>query len=147
MLERGYRICFVAWLILVLLAGCLLINGYRTVTPDPSGMAFTDQYLKAAIPAFLAFLVPIFALYFKPNRKGVLICLVQLFLTWAAANAATGYAEKIEFERTPPCWGMHSIDPGSGAGCPDGMSEDFTVEQLRTWYASQRTTLKPRVAE
>ncbi len=45
---------------------------------------------------------------------------------------------EVEFVRTPPCWGMHSMDPGSGVGCPQGMREDFTLQELRAYYRNLR---------
>jgi hypothetical protein len=71
------------------------------------------------------------------NWKGALGVLLMWTFTGIAASATISCADQIEFERTPPCMGIHSIEPGSGSGCPEGMREDFTVQELRAWYAKQ----------
>ncbi len=136
-LGRGAIICLLIWLALVSFSAFHLIRGYQTVEPDGYGSAFLDIYLEAAVSAYLAFLVPMFGVFFTQNWRGVILCCAQIGATFLAARAATVFAKEIEFERTPPCWGVHSTDPGSGGGCPEGMRPDFTLDELRQWYAKQ----------
>ncbi len=139
-MKAGYWICLIVWLGLVLLAAGVLIRGYQTAIPDEIGLDFRERDLSAGLPALLAFIVPMFSVAFLPSWRGVVGCIAQWAITVLAAVGANAYASHIEFERTPPCWGIHSVDPGSGVGCPKGMKEDFTPDQIKAWYAEQKVS-------
>lgn len=69
------------------------------------------------------------------SKRKVWIFLGSLLVSMLALRQVGIQLHEIEFVRTPPCEGMHSVDPGSGSGCLDGMREEFTVQQLRDYYS------------
>lgn len=121
------------WASLTATCGFILINRASTVEPTPQGLEFVNIQI-----AYLGFSpLPLLA----SGVVAALTCvhrirwwLLSLVLTIGAWGWVHSKLSEIEFVRTPPCWGLHSIDPGSGEGCPTGMRKDFTVSQLRDYY-------------
>lgn len=105
--------------------------------PTPSGLEFDEIMLNAIALAPWVILSSVLSAILFPKRPvhGWVLSLVICGGMWAFVYLKL---TDIQFVRTPPCWGMHSIDPGSGEGCPRGMRADFTVAQLRDYYRKVR---------
>ena len=108
-----------------------------TIVPSDHGWEFINlhtEFLGLGILVFLSTgFVPAFA-----DRRRWLSWFLSLALTVVVLAKVNSEITEVEFVRTPPCRGIHSVDPGSGFGCPDGMQSDFTVEQLREYYRNSR---------
>lgn len=131
--NRGISL-WLAWLTGVVAVSNFAIVRAQVVQVTPQGYEFLA--LSQTLPLlfgglFFLWSVLLAVRWRKEHWLVPVICMASLA---GGAYFAKMHVKEIEFRRTPPCWGMHSIDPGSGEGCPDGMRPDFTLEELRAYY-------------
>lgn len=131
--EKVNAVKFV-WGALLAASGGIWISASASVVPTQSGSSFFYPFMYGMIVGLLSCLViPFVALTaVKGRRLGELV--KTICLSAAVFIASYFIASEIEFRRTPPCWGMHSQDPGSGESCPEGMEKDFSVSDLQRWH-------------
>lgn len=107
----------------------------QTARVTPYGLEFlniSEQVVVFAMLLPLLILAPILA---TPRWMTGTLCLLA---TMASGWALNQHVYQIAYNRTPACWGIHSVDWGSGAGCPPGMRADFTLEQIREYDRKRR---------
>lgn len=129
-LARGWGI----WALGIAIFGGYLYHQAWLVVPTASGIEFqmigATHFLGAALLLLLTAVVGACAPP-KDSGKWWLGCLALTILGWWGLGRAL---DEVTFVRTPPCWGVHSLDPGSGEGCLPGMRRDMTVDELRAFY-------------
>ena len=125
------------WASIIAASGYVLVRRACTVAPTPHGLEFHDIGVDYLGLGLLALLATGIVAVLSPIRR-LLWWFLSVGLTLGVWSWVGSKLAEIEFVRTPPCWGMHSFDPGSGEGCPPGMRRDFTVDQLRDYYRERR---------
>lgn len=123
------------WVVPLVLTWLYLDRQARSVTVTPGGVEFLLLIQDALIMTLLLTLLipgPVLA----TPRRGCLVGICCLGVTFVSGIALNKHGIGIAYERTPACWGIHSSDWGSGKNCPPGMREDFTLEQIREYDRS-----------
>ncbi|HVT13095.1 MAG TPA: hypothetical protein VHE55_12595 [Fimbriimonadaceae bacterium] len=125
------------WLIPSLALPFFIIREAGSVQVTPNGLEFLNISEQVFVyTALLAWTIigPIVACPRKLRVIGGFACLA---ITLGSGWLVQGRVMRIAYDRTPACWGIHSQDWGSGYGCPPGMRDDFTLEQIREYDSAR----------
>jgi hypothetical protein len=127
----------ILWFACMCWLGWILVGEFKKAPVTESGIEFFNLRAKAAFPGIFSIILCFLSMIMRPAKLHWLWFVLQIAFTLTTGVGLSQIATKIEFERTPPCWGIHSVDYLSGEGCPPGMSRKFSREELVRWYENQ----------